>query len=37
MRFQKTWKKVHWASMGHEIQFSNKFGAKLSLPYPFFP
>jgi hypothetical protein len=22
--------------MGHEIQFINKFGTKLSLPYPFF-
>jgi len=25
-------KKVHWASTGHETQFSSKFGAKLSLP-----
>jgi hypothetical protein len=29
-------KKVHWASTGHEIQFSSKFGAELSLPCPFF-
>jgi len=29
-------KKVHWASTGYEIQFSSKFGAKLSLPCPFF-
>jgi hypothetical protein len=29
-------KKVHWASTGHETQFSTKFGAKLSLPSPFF-
>jgi hypothetical protein len=35
MRFQKTREKVHSASMGHETQFSSKFGAKLSLPYPF--
>ncbi len=33
MRFQKTGKKtVHQASTGHETQFSNKFGAKLSFP-----
>jgi hypothetical protein len=37
MRFQTTGKKrVHWASTGHETQFSNKFGAKLSSPCPFF-
>jgi hypothetical protein len=28
--------KVHWASTGHETQFSSKFGAELSLPSPFF-
>jgi hypothetical protein len=33
---QKQEKKVHWASTGHEIQFSSKFGAKLSLPCPSF-
>jgi hypothetical protein len=34
--FKKQDKKGHWASTGHEIQFSSKFGAKLSLPCPFF-
>jgi hypothetical protein len=35
----KSWftgEKVHRASTGHETQFSSKFGAKLSLPCPFF-
>jgi len=27
---------VHWASRGHETRFRSKFGAKLSLPCPFF-
>jgi len=27
---------VHWASTGHETQFSSKFGAKLSFPCPCF-
>jgi hypothetical protein len=30
-------RKVHWTSTGYETQFSSKFGAKLSLPCPFFP
>jgi hypothetical protein len=34
--FKKQGEKVHWASTGHETQFSSKFGAKLSLPSPFF-
>jgi hypothetical protein len=34
--FKKQEKKVHWTSTGHEIQFSSKFGAKLSFPCPFF-
>jgi hypothetical protein len=29
-------KKLHWASTGHQTQFNSKFGAKLSLPCPFF-
>jgi hypothetical protein len=29
-------KKVQWASTGYETQFISKFGAKLSLPCPFF-
>jgi hypothetical protein len=29
-------KEVHWASMRHENQFSDKFGVKLSLPCPLF-
>jgi len=37
MKFQKREKKVHWASTGHETQFSSKFSPKLSLPSPFFP
>jgi len=37
MRFQKTGqKKVYWTSTGYETQFGSKFGAKLSLPCPFF-
>jgi hypothetical protein len=34
--FKKQKKKVHWASTGHETKFSSKFGAKPSLPSPFF-
>jgi len=34
--FKNRKKKVHWASTRHETQFSSKFGAKLSLPGPFF-
>jgi hypothetical protein len=38
MSFQKSRgkNKVHWASTGHETQFSSKFGAKPSLPCPCF-
>jgi hypothetical protein len=32
--FKKQEKKIHWASMGHETQFNNKFGVKLSLSCP---
>jgi hypothetical protein len=40
-RFQKKGEKKKkkstlWASRGHETACSGKFGAKLSLPYPFF-
>jgi hypothetical protein len=34
--FEKQGNKIHGASRGHETQFSSKFGAKLSLPCPFF-
>ncbi len=34
--FTKQGKRVHWASRGHETQFSSKLDAKLSLPCPFF-
>ncbi len=34
--FKKQEEKIHWVSMGHETQFNNKFGAKLSLFCPFF-
>jgi hypothetical protein len=34
--FKKQEKKVDWASTGYEIQFSSKFGAKLSFPCPSF-
>ncbi len=29
--FKKQEERVHWVSMGHEIQFNNKFGVKLNL------
>jgi hypothetical protein len=29
-------KKVRWASTGHQTEFSSQFGAKPSLPCPFF-
>jgi hypothetical protein len=35
MRFQKTGQKVHWASRGHETQFSSKFGAKTEFALSF--
>ncbi len=34
---KKQEKKVHRTSTGYETQFRSKFGAKLSLPCPFFP
>jgi hypothetical protein len=37
MRFIKTGKtSTNWASMRDETQFGSNFGAKMSLPCPFF-